>query len=77
MSKVSFSDSQFNKYILYLSLLRNNEELPPEAKNHALKGDWKNFDEFHIGGDLVIIYHFIEDSVLELVRIGTHSQVFK
>jgi mRNA-degrading endonuclease YafQ of YafQ-DinJ toxin-antitoxin module len=29
------------------------------SKNHSLKGDWKGFDEFHIGGDLLIIYHYV------------------
>ena len=77
MGKVTFSDSQFNRYIKYLHLLANSEELPIEAKNHSLKGDWKGFDEFHIGGDLLIIYHYINNETLELIRIGTHNQLFK
>ena len=77
MSKVTFSDSQFNKYIQFLHLLANKEELPAESKNHALKGDWKGFDEFHIGGNLLVIYHYIDSSTLELIRIGTHNQLFK
>jgi len=77
MSKVTFSDSQFNKYIQFLHLLANEEPLPIESKNHPLKGDWKGFTEFHIGGDLLVIYHYIDDSTLELIRIGTHNQLFK
>lgn len=77
MSKITFSDSQFNKYILFLHLLANEEELPPESKNHFLKGEWKGFSEFHIGGDLLVIYHSIDSSTLELIRIGTHNQLFK
>lgn len=77
ISKVTFSDSQFNKYIKYLHLLANNETLPIEAKNHPLKGDWKDFDEFHVGGDLLVVYHYINNQTLELIRIGTHNQIFK
>jgi len=77
MSKAIFSDSQFNKYIKYLNLLIDNQELPIEAKNHSLKGEWKGFYEFHIGGDLLIIYHYLDNQTLELIRIGTHNQLFK
>ena len=77
ISKVTFSDSQFNKYIKYLHLLANNEELPIEARNHSLKGNWKDFNEFHIGGDLLIIYRYTNNKALELIRIGTHNQLFK
>jgi len=76
MAKVNFSDSQFNKYIKYLHLLVENKVLPLEAKNHSLKGNWQGFDEFHIAGDLLVIYKYIDKEVLELIRIGTHNQLF-
>jgi mRNA interferase YafQ len=76
MTKVKLSDSQFNKYIKYLSLLSNGKKLPKEANNHNLKGEWSGFEEFHLGGDMVMIYHFINGD-LELIRVGTHNQVFK
>ena len=75
--KVKFSDSQFNKYIKYLHLLLDNKPLPKEALNHSLKGNWNGYYEFHLGGDLVVIYKYINNQELELDRIGTHNQVFK
>lgn len=74
--KARLSDSQFNKYIKYLSLLVSGEKLPKEALNHSLKGNWAGFQEFHLGGDMVVVYRYT-DKGLELVRIGTHNQVFK
>jgi mRNA interferase YafQ len=74
--KIRFSDSQYNKYIKYLSLLASNDNLPKEALNHSLKGNWSGFQEFHLGGDMVVIYRFTDDEI-ELVRIGSHNQVFK
>ena len=50
--------------------------MPQEAKDHSLKGDWEDFREFHISGDLLVIYQ-IEGSVIKLVRIGSHSQLFQ
>ncbi|RUM70553.1 MAG: type II toxin-antitoxin system mRNA interferase toxin, RelE/StbE family, partial [Sulfurovum sp.] len=53
-----------------------NEPLPSEAKDHSLMGEYKGFREFHLGGDMLMIYTIVEDT-LYLQRIGTHSQLFK
>ena len=74
--KEKMSDSHYTKYIVYLSKLINEEALPKEAKDHALSGVWKDTREFHISGDLLIIY-FIANDELVLVRMGSHSQLFK
>ncbi len=61
---------------MYISLLLNEKKLPSEARNHHLIGEFKDTKEFHISGDLLVICK-IEDNTLELLRIGTHSQLFK
>jgi len=75
LMKVKMSNQHYSKYILYLAKLLNNEILPTEAKDHSLMGEYKDTREFHISGDLILIY-FITDMELVLVRIGTHSQLF-
>lgn len=70
------SDQHFSKYIIYLSKLIESLPLPEEALDHPLKGEYKNCREFHISGDLLIIY-FVADDTLNLIRIGSHSQLFK
>ena len=74
--KVKISDTQYVKYLKYLVILLEGNELPPESRDHSLNGEYTDFREFHIGGDLLIIY-LIEDNILRLTRIGTHSQLFK
>jgi mRNA interferase YafQ len=74
--KLKISDNQYSKYIRYLSLLLEDKALPLEAKNHNLIGNYSGFKEFHIGGDVLVIY-YIEDNIIRLTRIGTHSQIFK
>ena len=74
--KAKLSDQHYSKYIQYLSLLLKEQVLPQEALDHALKGEYKSFREFHISGDMLIIY-IIENEYLKLVRIGTHSQLFE
>jgi len=75
-AKVKMTDIQYVKYLKYLVLLLEENILPPESKDHSLNGNYIGFREFHIGGDLLIIY-VIEDDILRLTRIGTHSQLFK
>ena len=64
------------KIFLYISLLLNKKELPSQARDHFLLGEYKDTKEFHISGDLLVIYR-IENDTLELLRIGSHSQLFK
>jgi len=43
--------------------------------DHALKGEWNGWREFHVSGDLLLIYR-INKQTLELARMGTHSELF-
>jgi len=49
--------------IKYLSLLLGEQSLPAEARDHNLIGNYLGFREFHIGGDVLVIY-CIEDEIL-------------
>ncbi len=73
--KQTFSNQHYAKYILYLGYLIDEKVLPIEARGHALAGQWSGYREFHISGDLLIIYKIV-DQVLFLVRIGSHSELF-
>ena len=64
------------KLFLYISLLLNEEILPESARDHDLTGNYKDTREFHISGDLLVIYR-VESHTLELLKMGTHSQLFK
>jgi mRNA interferase YafQ len=75
LTKVKMSNQHYSKYIIFLAKLLNKEELPNEAIDHPLTGDYKDTRELHINGDLLLIY-FTTDTELVLIRIGTHSQLF-
>ena len=75
INNLRFSNEHYVKYIVYLSKLLSKEPLPPEALDHALKGEWQDFREFHISGDLLVIYR-IDGDIIRLTRIGTHSEWF-
>jgi len=74
--KIKFTDKLYLKYVLFVSTLLKEETLPPEARDHALKGVFQEYREFHVSGDLLVIY-CIEDETLKLIRIGSHSELFE
>ncbi len=54
--KLQMSDIQYSKYLKFLSLLLDGKVLPLEARDHTLTGNYSIFKEFHISGDLLVIY---------------------
>ena len=75
--KVQITDGQFEKFINYLNYLRNDSPLPEESKDHALYGEYSDCREFHLGGDVLVIYLIVPDNEAILLRIGSHAQLFK
>jgi len=73
--KRRLTDQHYSKFIILVGKLLSNEQLPPEAKDHPLKGEWSDFRELHISGDLLLVYKNTPDT-LYLTRIGSHSQIF-
>lgn len=59
-----------------LLLIANDAPLGPEWLDHALKGDWVDHRECHIGGDFLLIYR-VERNAIMFVRAGTHADLFR
>jgi len=60
-----------------LLLIANEGSLPPEYRDHALTGDWRDFRECHVGGDFLLIYQLRGDGALIFTRAGTHAELFE
>ena len=56
--------------------LAQDEELPARFKDHILSGDWSDHRECHIKPDLLLIYRKPDEHVLQLVRMGSHAELF-
>jgi len=52
-----------------------DKPLPARYVDHALVGEWKDYRDCHIRPDLVLIYRKVESDVLELARLGSHSEL--
>jgi mRNA interferase YafQ len=62
-----------------LLLIANNGALAPEWLDHALKGEWAEHRECHIGGDFLLIYTLDDSrksSLIVFIRAGTHADLF-
>ena len=59
-----------------IRLLLTGQPLVAKYKDHPLKGEWRDFRECHVRPDLVIIYR-AQGSILELVRLGDHAELFE
>jgi mRNA interferase YafQ len=59
-----------------IETLAQGQALPAKYRDHQLKGVFKDCRECHIEGDWLLIYR-IEANVLQLVRTGTHSDLFR
>jgi mRNA interferase YafQ len=58
-----------------LDLLTSDKRLPDRYRDHPLSGEWKDHRDCHIKPDLVLIYRKPDDEVLQLVRLGSHSEL--
>jgi len=61
---------------LAVSLLAEDTPLPEKNRDHALAGEWHDFRECHLKPDLLLIYRKPDPDVLQLVRMGSHSELF-
>jgi mRNA interferase YafQ len=49
--------------------------LPKRNVDHALSGEWKDHRDCHVRPDLILIYRRPDDDTLQLVRLGSHSEL--
>jgi mRNA interferase YafQ len=59
-----------------ISLLAEDKPLPRKNRDHALGGEWRDHRECHLKPDLLLIYRKPNTEVLQLVRLGSHGELF-
>ena len=57
-------------------LLVEDKTLPERNRDHRLAGDWSDHWECHLKSDLLLIYRKSDPETLQLVRLGSHSELF-
>ena len=55
-NKTKLTDGQFAKRVHFSDCLQLEKPLPPVSKDHAFSGEYQDCREFHLGGDMLVIY---------------------
>ena len=63
------------KLMLTIESLATDAQLPENLHDHCLSGSWKDHRDCHIRPNLVLIYRKPDNDTLELVRLGSHSEL--
>jgi len=58
-----------------LQALADDWALEPRHRDHLLTGEWKDHRDCHLKPDLVLIYRKTDGETLQLVRLGSHSEL--
>jgi mRNA interferase YafQ len=59
-----------------VSILAEDKPLHERNRDHALSGEWGDHRECHLKPDLLLIYRKPTAQILQLVRMGSHSELF-
>ena len=74
-SKGQYRDTLDADLAAVLSDLVRDLLLPERFHDHPLTGEWKDHRDCHIRPDLVLIYRMPNADSLQLVRLGSHSEL--
>jgi len=73
--KGSVGNTLDESFMEAVRLLVNDAPLPVKFRDHALVGDWNDHRDCHIKPDIVLIYRKPDLGVIQLIRIGSHSDL--
>ena len=60
-----------------VGILERGESLPKHYKAHMLIGEYSGHLECHIESDTLLIWLDETENIIKLVRLGTHSELFR
>ncbi|MET3498555.1 mRNA interferase YafQ [Mucilaginibacter sp. SG538B] len=77
LKKRSLNDFQLLQNVITILANKGHMGLDKKHKAHKLSGSYKGYWECHVKPDLLLIWDENEQiNLLELVRTGTHSDLF-
>ena len=74
--KGTFSKKLEKMLLEALEALVMDQPLAIKHRDHRLHGDYIDCRDCHLAPDLVLIYQKIDNHMLILVRLGSHSELF-
>lgn len=74
-AKGRYREALKREFITLVATLANDQPLAAKYRDHLLTGDWQDHRDCHIKPDLVLIYRKVGVGVLQLIRLGSHSEL--
>lgn len=74
--KIQNNPKKKAKLFEILCLLEKGEPIPEENRPHMLMGNYSGHMECHIEGDFLLIWFDPKTDQIDLVRLGSHSELF-
>ncbi len=76
LKKYRNNSGKMQKLYEVINFLINDIEIPETFLPHKLIGQYKGCIECHIEGDFLLIWFDADSDYIEIVRLGSHSEVF-
>ena len=74
-SKGRFAKTLVEDLAAIVAALAADRTLPWRHHDHALVGSWRDHRDCHVRPDLILVYRKPDDDHLDLVRLGSHSEL--
>lgn len=76
IKKILNNPSKLEALRKILLKLENEQPIPSEYSPHLLAGDYRGCMECHIKGDFLLIWFDPNTDYIDLLRLGSHSELF-
>lgn len=74
--RIRNNPKKVNELFAVLRMLENEIPIPDEYNPHMLTGNYAGHMECHIDGDFLLIWFDPDTDEIDLVRLGSHSELF-
>jgi mRNA interferase YafQ len=74
-SKKPYHKVWLTTFYAVLENLCTDLPLADKHRDHLLTGNWHDHRDCHIRPDLVLIYRLPDENIIQLVRLGSHSEL--
>ena len=74
-SKGQYAQILSTNFVEVVKSLIADAPLEERHRDHALTGNWADYRDCHLRPDLILIYRKPDNKTLQLVRLGSHSEL--
>ena len=77
LKRIQHNQAKIEKLKIVLTFLQTKGVVPSQYMPHLLTGKFKGYMECHIEGDFLLIWINEDRDIIKLIRLGSHSELFK